>query len=84
MSNEERSMFIFIAQEKKPDKNYLYFLETIFSLLKSVRLDQLTEQAKKIGEKIRKEQILNPSQIPVELMRKSNDIKLEINTLMNQ
>jgi len=84
MSNEERSMFIFITQEKKPDKNYLYFLETIFSLLKSVRLDQLTEQAKKIGEKIRKEQILNPSQIPVELMRKSNDIKLEINTLMNQ
>ncbi len=83
ISKEERSMSIFVFEEKMADKNFNFFEKKIRELLKTMELDQLKIESEKIQAQVRKEQIMNPKKIPTELMRKSSDIRKKIDTIKN-
>ncbi|MCD5389763.1 MAG: toprim domain-containing protein, partial [Candidatus Pacebacteria bacterium] len=83
ISTEERSMSIFVFEEKMADKKFEFFEKKIKESLKTMELDQLKIESGKIQAQIRKEQIMNPKQIPTELMRKSSDIRKKIDSIKN-
>ncbi len=83
INKEEIAMSMFVIDEKMFDKNFNYFKESITSLLNKLEIENLEEKSKKIEEEIRKEQIMNPSKIPKELMKKSSDIRKKIDSIRN-
>lgn len=83
ISKEEIAMSMFVAEEKMADKEFKYFKENILSLLDTLQLEMLRKESIFMKEKIRREQIMNPTRIPKDLMKKSSDIRKKIDTIKN-